>query len=210
MTSRNLWLLALGCCLVCGCSQSPSPPSAASNGPNGAETAGSESAAEPNATGSGEEPGTAETTAAPETVELQLMEWPGVEELIASHQGDIVVVDLWATYCDPCRREFPGLVALSQAHPEDVTCISVSLDEVDDQEQALDFLREHHATFENVLCTTDWDTLYDEILKVGAIPVIYVYGRDGEMLKRFTTIDGGDVTYEDHIVPFVEELLAEG
>ena len=122
-----------------------------------------------------------------------------------------VVVDLWATYCAPCIREFPGLVALSQEHPEHVACVSVSLDDVEDQEDALSFLREHNATFDNVLCTTDPDTLYDEILKVGAIPVIYVYGRDGEMLKRFTspTEDGDEVTYEGHIVPFVEELIGE-
>ena len=42
-----------------------------------------------------------------------------------------------------------------------------------------------------------------------AIPAIYVYGRDGTMLRLFNgpTEDGGEQTYEGHITPFVQQLL---
>ena len=213
MEVSKLGLLVIGSCLVCGCGTSPPP--AASGGSQqrrpqqpateASFTSAIPAAAEPDAD-------SAESTPAAEAVELQVLEWAGVEDLIASHRGKVVVVDLWATYCAPCIREFPGLVALNRSHPDEVACISVSLDDVDDQDKALAFLQEHEATFDNVLCTTDPDTLYDEILKVGAIPVIYVYGPDGEMLKRFTspTEDGSEVSYEEHIVPFVVGLLGEG
>lgn len=214
MEFRTLRPSVLAVFLVWGCTQSPPPAPAVSDGPapsEGTNGTGVDATPEPASNGSpaAMQP---EPDVAPTVVELQLLEWEGVEELIASHKGRVVVVDLWATYCAPCIREFPGLVALSQSHPEDVACISVSLDDVDDQEAALTFLREQNALIDNVLCTTDPDTLYDEILKVGAIPVIYVYGPDGELRQRFTspTDDGGEVTYEGHIVPFVEELLGEG
>ena len=152
-------------------------------------------------------PDPAATTAA---VELGLLPWEGVVELIQSHQGKVVVVDLWATYCAPCRAEFPGLVELSQADPENIVCISVSPEDPDSQEKALAFLQEQNATMQNVLCTTDSDKLYDEILQIGGIPAVYVYGRDGEQAKLFTgpTAEGTEHTYAEHIRPYVQDLAA--
>lgn len=150
------------------------------------------------------------TAAAADAVTLELAPWEDVQRLIESHQGKVVVVDLWATYCVPCREEFPGLVELSHADPENIACISVSLDDPDSHERALAFLQEQNATMQNVLCTTDSDQLYDEILQIGGIPAVYVYGRDGELAKLFTgpTEEGTDHTYEGHIRPFVTELAA--
>lgn len=216
MELRNLVLLGLGSWLACGCTQSPPAQSAGSDEPSTADVA----ATEPGGVPSADEPTTEETAAAvqpqgeqpsSDAVELQRLEWQGVEELIASYGGRVVVVDLWATYCAPCRKEFPGLIALSNAHSDSVACISVSLDDVGDEEAVMEFLQEQNATIDNVLCTTDPDTLYDEILKIGAIPAIYVYGQDGELQRQFVgpAEDGSDHTYEGHIVPFVEELLNE-
>lgn len=146
-------------------------------------------------------------------VSLTDLPWEGVQEQIAAHKGKVVVVDLWATYCVPCRTSFPGLVALSKQNPENVVCISVSLDDPGDPEkraQALQFLQEQQAEFTNLLCTTDSDKLYDEILQIGGIPAVYVYGRDGTQAKVFTgpTPEGEDHTYEQHITPYVTELAA--
>jgi thiol-disulfide isomerase/thioredoxin len=152
-------------------------------------------------------------TAAPAGVTLTDAPWEGVVEQIAAHKGKIVVVDLWATYCVPCRTSFPGLVALSKQDPENIVCISVSLDDPEDQKKradALKFLQEQNAEFTNLLCTTESDKLYDEILQIGGIPAVYVYGRDGAQAKLFTgpTPEGEDHTYEQHITPYVTELAA--
>jgi thiol-disulfide isomerase/thioredoxin len=156
---------------------------------------------------------TASAEVAAGEIALVDLPWEGVLEQIAAHKGKIVVVDLWATYCAPCRTEFPGLVALSKHDPENIVCISVSLDDPDDAErraEALTFLQEQQAQFTNVLCTTDHDKLYDEILMIGGAPAIYVYGRDGAEAKLFTgpSPEGEAHTYEQHITPFVLELAA--
>lgn len=145
-------------------------------------------------------------------VTLDLLPWEDVHAILKSYTGKIVVLDCWATYCDPCRREFPGLVKLSrELPPEDVVCISLSLDETGDEAKALAFLQEQDSLIRNILCTTDTDKLYDEILKIGSIPAVFVYGRDGEIARLFTggTPDGGEHTYEEHIAPFVRELAAQ-
>ncbi len=143
-------------------------------------------------------------------VTLKKAEWEAITADIASHEGKVVVVDLWATYCVPCRKSFPGLVALSNERPDEVVCISVSLDDADDGARALEFLEEQQAQMTNYLCTTDADRLYDEILQIGGVPAVYVYGRDGQLAKLFTgpTPEGTDHNYEEHIRPFVEELLS--
>ena len=44
--------------------------------------------------------------------------------------GKVVVIDVWATYCAPCKRAFPKLGRLAAAHPEAVV-IGISVDEED-------------------------------------------------------------------------------
>ena len=57
----------------------------------------------------------------------------------------------------------------------------------------------------------DPELLYDQILQIGGIPAVYVYGRDGQLAKVFNgpTPEGTEHTYAQHIVPFVV-ALAEG
>jgi len=217
--------------LACGCGNTPTETSSGSTTTTDAAAAKAESGeivetpppeqpretlpAEPAAADAGpvaEQP--AATGAETPAVTLVDMPWEEVQQQIAAHKGKIVVVDLWATYCAPCRTSFPGLVALSKHDPENIVCISVSLDDPGDAEkraEALTFLQEQQATFANLLCTTDSDKLYDEILQIGGIPAVYIYGRDGVQAKLFTgpTPENEDHTYEQHITPYVLEMAAK-
>jgi thiol-disulfide isomerase/thioredoxin len=58
---------------------------------------------------------------------------PGVHKLVAAERGRPVVVNFWATWCAPCVKEFPDLVALARDR-QDVTVISISID--DESERA--------------------------------------------------------------------------
>ncbi|MBI3464196.1 MAG: TlpA family protein disulfide reductase, partial [Planctomycetes bacterium] len=118
------------------------------------------------------------------TVNLKILDAKGLEDLIASHRGKVVVMDVWATTCPPCIKEFPGLVELHRRHgPEQIACISVSTDFTgspgkkpeDYQDQVLAFLRKQGATFDNVLSSlpdSDFYTKFD----VPAPPAVFVYG----------------------------------
>jgi thiol-disulfide isomerase/thioredoxin len=141
-------------------------------------------------------------------VELQVLDYAGIEDLIASHRGKYVVLDAWATYCPPCVKEFPNLVKLHERYgPEKVACISVSFDNdgiaslEEAKEMALGFLQSQGATFDNVISSEP----SDELLKkfgIYAVPAVYVYDRQGELRKRFDNSTGEEFTYAD-----VEALL---
>lgn len=58
---------------------------------------------------------------------------------LSDFKGKVVYIDIWATWCGPCKREIPHLEALEEAmHGKDVVFVSISLDE--DQAKWLKFI----------------------------------------------------------------------
>ncbi len=49
----------------------------------------------------------------------------GTEFRLSEHRGEVVFINLWATWCAPCVEEMPGFVALSEAHGGDVAVLAV-------------------------------------------------------------------------------------
>lgn len=138
-------------------------------------------------------------------VKLDLKSVDQLRELIASKKGKVVVVDAWSTYCDPCMKEFPGLVGLHKKHgPEKIACISfcmnyVGLGKVEDEiEPVIEFLRKQGATFDNIL-STDEDTVVNKKLDIKSVPAIFIYDRDGKLVKLINT----ETTYAE-----VEKIVA--
>ena len=137
-------------------------------------------------------------------VTLDLVDWATIQQRIQSHQGKIVVVDCWSTSCEPCLREFPGLVTLSHKHPDQVACISLSFDfeglgkPEEQRDKVLSFLQSKKATLENLLSTDPCDDLYAK-LKLAAIPAVFVYDRHGKLAQKFDDSYGGNkgFTYAD-------------
>ena len=131
---------------------------------------------------------------APKTsaVSLKIMNWEETQDIVKKHKGKIVVMDVWSTSCDPCMKEFPNLVKLHKTHGKDVVCMSVSTDYAGSKnkppeyyrERVLKFLQEQDAGFDNILLNVPSDELFEKI-ELSSIPAVYVYGRDGKLVKRF-------------------------
>ncbi len=202
-STRLLIATACLCAASCGPSEPSSQPSAA--GTSGVNAgAAADTASQPS-----EDP----------EVTLEIKSWDQTQEYVAAQQGKVVVLDLWSTWCGPCKREFPNLVELHQAHPGQVACVSFAMDYegLPDEpvesfrENVLKFLDEQQATLTNILSSDPSDEVFRQ-LELGSIPAVLVYGRDGQLARRFDNDEnlyGAEgFTYEDHIVPLVDELLA--
>ena len=159
------------------------------------------------------EPQTPSPVPAIPEVTLKAASLDEVQAAIAKHKGKVVICDYWSTSCEPCVKEFPHLVALSQKHSADhLVCVSASLDfdGLDKletyREPVLTFLKEKHATIENYLLSDDDTAVYAK-LKIASIPAVYVYGADGKLKQRFDESSGKPFSYEKDINPLVEELV---
>jgi len=112
-------------------------------------------------------------------------------ERLAAHRGKVVVLDCWSTSCPPCVKEFPGLVSLARDYGERVACLSLSFDyegfgmPEDALPPVQEFLSQVGAgAVENLLGREDSDTLYEQ-LGLTSVPAVYVYERDGTLLRCF-------------------------
>lgn len=149
-------------------------------------------------------------------VTLKTADWEEVQKEIAQHKGKIVVLDIWSTSCVPCVKEFPQLVKLQAAHPQEVVCISLNTNYYgagqpeDEQEAVLKFLSKQNAHLINLLSSEADEDLYKRI-KIASIPVVQVYDRTGKLAKQFDNEQdeyGKDgFTYEKHITPYVKKLV---
>jgi thiol-disulfide isomerase/thioredoxin len=74
--------------------------------------------------------------------QLTFLDGAGNEVSLADFAGEVVVLNLWATWCAPCRREMPSLDRLQAAHGDDgLKVIALSLDR-GDVDKVRDFFAE--------------------------------------------------------------------
>lgn len=96
------------------------------------------------APGAGAEP--EKTPKAP--INLALKDLQGVRRSLADLRGRIVLLNFWASWCGPCRKEMPDLAALrNQLGPRGVEVIGASTDDPEDEPDVRKFVRDHHVDF---------------------------------------------------------------
>ncbi len=115
------------------------------------------------------------------------------KDVISERKGKVVLVDFWATYCEPCRKRFPQTLAIARKYAgAGLAVVSMSMDEPDAKTQAkvLRFLREQDARITNLANSLDETEKAFEALHIdgGALPHYKVFGRQGKLLAKF----GGD------------------
>jgi thiol-disulfide isomerase/thioredoxin len=120
---------------------------------------------------------------------------PGVPRLVQSHKGHPVVVSLWATWCDPCVKEFPWLMDLAREH-KDVVFLSVSIDDPEARGALESFVRDQKPPFPVYARRAGSDDAFINGVDpawAGVVPTILIYGKDG----RRAAILPGEHTKED-------------
>ncbi len=122
----------------------------------------------------------------------------GLAAAVAGDRGKVVVVNFWATWCVPCREEFPDLVKLEKAYRDrGVAVFGVSIDMARDMPKVEKFLAANHPDFPNYIKKSGGDD-QDFIDSVdpkwgGELPFTVVYGRDGKKAK----VRSGKQSYAD-------------
>jgi len=111
--------------------------------------------------------------------------------IVAAKGGRVLLVNFWATWCEPCREEMPSLVAAAKRFPsKDLAVVLVSLDsQKTGPAQVPKFLKEQKVPFVSWLAKTrDPQDFIDAVDRSwdGSLPYTLVYGRDGKIAARLS------------------------
>jgi thiol-disulfide isomerase/thioredoxin len=111
----------------------------------------------------------------------------GLEQRIAAEKGKAVLVNFWATWCVPCREEFPDLARLQKAYGGRVQVIGISTDFTSQLAQVEKFLAEHKPNFPNYRKKSGGDDqAFIEFVDPswgGELPFSVVYSPDGRKAR---------------------------
>ncbi len=135
--------------------------------------------------------------AVPEAGDPALIDLDGYKNVIGKYRGKGVMVTFWATWCVPCRNEYPMIVSLAKEYErQGLAVVGVSLDEDSDLELVRRFLGDNRPGFPNyrVKFGIDADTFYQGVNPEwrGAMPETDFYGRDGHLARYFVGEKGRD------------------
>jgi len=127
--------------------------------------------------------------AAPEgrfTREAEWVDLKGFQDRLAAERGRVVVVNYWATWCEPCREEFPELIRFDREWSgRGVVFLSISLDTASARDtEVKKFLAEQRPSFP-VFIRSDKDDPDDFINAIarnwtGVLPATFIYDRQGQ------------------------------
>jgi len=122
---------------------------------------------------------------APLQAEIRMADADRILELVREAKTEVVVVNVWATWCMPCREEFPDLLRLRKEYADrGLEMILVSGDFSDDrEEQIAAFLRPQGVDFVTYFKTGDDMQFIDTLARQwsGALPATLFYGPDGTL-----------------------------
>ena len=123
-------------------------------------------------------------------VDPPLIDLAGYRQLLAKYKGKPLVVNFWATWCEPCRDEYPMIVELAKEFkPQGVSVVGVDMDDESDMNLVRRFIARTQPTFPNYRQKPgiDLDAFYDGVNPEwkGTMPQTIFYGRDGQILGFF-------------------------
>ena len=125
----------------------------------------------------------------------------GEEEALSEHFGSVLVVNFWATWCAPCRREMPSLHRLQEKFsPNDVKIIAIAVGR-HKQEKIQSFLASIGA--EGMMIRLDPKLQVSAALRVRGLPATLLLDRRGREMARLI----GEAEWDtDEVVEWLSEM----
>jgi thiol-disulfide isomerase/thioredoxin len=119
-----------------------------------------------------------------------LVDLAAYKDMVARYHGRGLLVTFWATWCVPCRDEYPTIIALSKEYgSQGLAVVGVSLDEDADMGLVRQFLDKSHPGFPNYRQKPgiDSDAFYQGVNPDwrGTMPQTDFYARDGHLARYF-------------------------
>ena len=123
---------------------------------------------------------------------------------ITDYRGQVVLLNLWATWCGPCKQEMPGIQALHDSlGPQGLRVVALSVDDPGFESAIRTFVAEHKLSFEIL---HEGSGKIERDYQTSGIPETFVIGKDGVIRKR---VIGAAVWNSEGNIKLMRGLLAE-
>jgi peroxiredoxin len=123
-----------------------------------------------------------------EEVKLEAIDEEGVARLAQNDTKNLLVINVWATWCGPCVAELPEFVTMNRMYRgRQFRLVTISMDSPEKKEAALNVLREKHVSCTNYIAAfKDRDKFADQLDKKweGPLPYTLVIAPGGKVLSR--------------------------
>ena len=107
--------------------------------------------------------------------DFSLLTTDGQDIMLSGLQGQVVVLNFWATWCPPCREEMPALEEVHQAHQDDGLLV-LAVDQGEPSERVVDFGRQLGLSFPLLL---DPGFVVSDRYRISLMPSTYFIDREG-------------------------------
>ena len=133
--------------------------------------------------------------------DLRLTDTGGISRSLADFRGQVVLVNLWATWCPPCKEEMPALQSFYKEH-RDQGFVVIAINDGDPKEDVLQFVKDYRLSFPVWLDPTYIAT--EQAFKTLNLPSSFVIDRQGTI--RLQWVGGiSRRTLEAHVTPLILE-----
>jgi len=121
---------------------------------------------------------------------------PGGEGSLDDYQGEWVLLNVWASWCVPCREESPALDRFEKENRDRITVLGV--DTRDLTEDALAFMREYDITYDQL---RDASGEYANDLRTTGVPESFLVDPQGDLVAHFAGPFRGVAEIEEFAAP---------
>lgn len=99
-------------------------------------------------------------------------------------KGKYVYIDVWATWCAPCKREIPFLKEMDEAYKgKDIAFVSLSIDKLEQKEKWLQMIKDEELKGIQLIADKDWNSDFVTAYNIKGIPRFILVDKEGNIIN---------------------------